>query len=168
MAFGLDDPRVVVLGTLSKALGVHGGFVAGPAEVVELLVNRARTFVFDTALPPALAEAARRSVQLVRGAGDRRARLRENVERLRGGLPSTGFAGAGSEVSPIVPLVIGSEAAALSLSRHLLDAGIVAPAIRPPTVPEATSRLRFSIRSSHRTEQLDRLIEALKRCTVTL
>jgi 8-amino-7-oxononanoate synthase len=162
LARPLDDPRVVVLGTLSKALGAHGGFIAGPAPVVELLVNEARAFVFDTALPAAIALAARIALLLARRADDRRARLRANVERLRDGLRAIGrpaLAAAGA----VVPLLLGEEARALHVSEALLERGIFVPAIRPPTVPPGTSRLRISVRADHTAEQLDRLVEELAR-----
>ncbi len=165
-ASGCDDPRLVVLGTLSKALGTLGGFVAGPASVVELLVNRARTFVFDTALPPALVLAARIALVLARRADDARARLRANVQRLHEGLaaaslPSPDVAGA------IVPLILGSEERTLRVSAALMERRIFVPAIRPPTVQPNTSRLRISLRADHSPEQIDLLVEALRACIVT-
>jgi 8-amino-7-oxononanoate synthase len=162
LARELDDPRVVVLGTLSKALGAHGGFIAGPAPVVDLLVNRARTFIFDTALPPALVLAARIALVLARGADGRRARLHANATRLRKGLAQT----AGP--SAIVPVVVGSEERALRIAEQLSERRILAPAIRPPTVPAGASRLRFSVRADHQAEQIDFLIEELRRCIATL
>ncbi len=162
LARDLDDPRVLILGTLSKALGAHGGFIAGPALVVELLVNEARAFVFDTALPAAIALAARIALLLARRAADRRARLRANVERLSDALRAIGLrpppaAGA------IVPVRLGAEDRALRVSNALLERGIFVPAIRPPTVPPGTSRLRVSVRADHTAEQIDRLVEELAR-----
>jgi 8-amino-7-oxononanoate synthase len=162
LARELDDPRVVVLGTLSKALGTHGGFIAGPAPVIDLLVNRARTFIFDTALPPSLALAARIALLLARGNEGRRARLHANVARLREGLAQTPGAGA------IVPVVVGGEEHALRIAEQLFERRILAPAIRPPTVPPGTSRLRFSVRADHQAEQIDFLIDELRRCIATL
>ncbi len=162
LARELDDPRVVVLGTLSKALGVHGGFIAGPALVIELLVNRARTFIFDTALPPALALAARIALLLARNGDGRRERLHANAARLREGLHQPHGIGG------IVPLVLGSEERALGVAELLSQRRIVAPAIRPPTVPPGTSRLRFSVRTDHEASQIDFLLEELRRCIVTL
>jgi 8-amino-7-oxononanoate synthase len=163
LARSLDDRRVVVLGTLSKALGTLGGFVAGPAPAIDLLVNRARSFIFDTALPPAIALAARIALLLARKADDRRGRLRENVERLRAGLRAMGFSLADGP-SPIVALVLGSEERALGVARALAERKIYAPAIRPPTVPAGASRLRFSLRADHTAEQVDLLLKALHRC----
>jgi 8-amino-7-oxononanoate synthase len=163
LAHGLDDARVVVIGTLSKALGGLGGFVAGPAPLIELLINRARSFIFDTALPPALALAARVALSLARKADDRRRRLFENVERVRGGLAQLGFP-VSTTPSPIVPLVLGTEERAVAVSSRLAEQRIYAPAIRPPTVPPGTSRLRFSLRSDHAAEQVDLLLNAVRRC----
>ncbi len=162
LARRLDDPRVVVLGTLSKALGAHGGFIAGPAPLIDLLVNRARTFIFDTALPPSLALAARIALMLARSADDRRARLHANAARLRAGLALSPGASA------IVPVVVGSEERALGIAQQLSERRILAPAIRPPTVPPGASRLRFSVRADHQAEQIDFLIDELRQCIATL
>ncbi len=148
-AASLDDPRIVILGTMSKALGASGGFIAGSADLVELLINTARTFIFDTALPPALAFAGRVSVMLAKSADDRRARLLANAARLGG-------------ATPIVPVVVGSEERALELMRLARERNINAPAIRPPTVPQGECRLRISVRSDHTHEQLDMLLECLR------
>ena len=160
LARDLDDPRVVVLGTLSKALGAHGGFIAGPAPVVELLVNEARAFVFDTALPAAIGLAARIALLLSRRAEDRRERLHHNVARLRAGLREIGLP-APSAAGAIVPVQMETEERALLVEKALYEKGIFVPAIRPPTVPPGTSRLRVSVRADHTTEQIDRLVEAL-------
>jgi len=162
----LADPRVVVLGTLSKAFGAHGGFVAGPAALIDLLVNTARTFIFDTALPPAIALAARIALVLIRDDESARSRLRENVRRLRAGLRSLGFA-AGDDPSPIVPVVLGSEARAVEIARLLETNNIYAPAIRPPTIPPGTSRLRLSVRANHQLEHMDVFVQGLAECIVT-
>ncbi|MBV8344737.1 MAG: 8-amino-7-oxononanoate synthase [Candidatus Eremiobacteraeota bacterium] len=162
LARELDDPRVVVLGTLSKALGAHGGFIAGPAPVIELLVNEARAFVFDTALPAGIALAARIALLLSRRAGDRRARLHANVERLREGLRAIGRS-VPAAAGAIVPLPLGDEERTLRASAMLLERGVFVPAIRPPSVPPGTSRLRISVRADHTTEQIDRLVEELAR-----
>jgi 8-amino-7-oxononanoate synthase len=166
LARGLDDPRAIVMGTLSKALGAHGGFVAGPAPLIDLLVNRARTFVFDTALPPAIALAARVAIVLARRADDRRAQLAANAARLRAGLRELGF-DAPDGISPIVPVILGSERRALDVAAALRRKRINAPAVRPPTVPDGSSRLRFSIRADHTPEQIDLVVKELRRCIAT-
>lgn len=160
VARDLGDPRIVILGTLSKALGTLGGFIAGPSATIDLLVNRARSFIFDTALPPALALAARIALHLTRGAGDRRERLAANAARLRAALA---LAGEG----PIVPVVLGDEERAMHVSQRLLERRMFVPAIRPPTVPPGTSRLRVTLRAEHTSDQIDRLAAELQQCIAT-
>jgi 8-amino-7-oxononanoate synthase len=146
---GVDVLRV---GTLSKTLGSLGGFVAGPRRYTELVVNRARSYIFTTALSPADSAAALAAVGVVRsdeGAQLRR-RLRDNVELLRPGHPS-----------PIVPVVLGDEARTLAAAAALLEQGMLVPAIRPPTVPPNTSRLRLALSAAHLPSQIDALAAAL-------
>jgi 8-amino-7-oxononanoate synthase len=168
------DPRIVVLGTLSKSLGTLGGFVAGPSVVIELLVNRARSFIFDTALPPALALAARIALHLTRQANDRRARLSENAALLllaldseRAQLSARHPERAQRVEGPIVPVIVGDEERALELSERLWRRRMYVPAIRPPTVPEGTSRLRVSLRCDHTADQVHLLATELQRCIAT-
>ena len=163
LGYGVEDERILVMGTLSKSFGCFGGFVAGAADAIELLVNRARSFIFDTAMPPALATAARISLMLLAGElGDRRrAHLRETYAHLHAGLASLGIASP-AEFSPIVPIVLGSEERALAVAAQLRAGRIEAPAIRPPTVPRGSSRLRLSLRADHRKEHVDLLIERLR------
>jgi 8-amino-7-oxononanoate synthase len=142
----------VRVGTLSKTLGSQGGYVAGPRPWIELLVNRARSFVFTTGLAPPAAAAARAAVGVCRSAeGDvLRQRLRAHVETVRPGHPS-----------PIVPVVLGTETAALAAADRLLEAGLLVPAIRPPTVAPGTSRLRVALSAAHSSAEVGRLVEAL-------
>ncbi len=148
----LDGVEIVRVGTLSKALGSLGGFVAGSARHVDLLVNLARPFIFTTALSPADTAAALAAVELVQSpeGDERRARLARHVERLRPGHPS-----------PILPVVVGDEDDAVRLAAELLDRGILVPAIRPPTVAPGTSRLRIALSAAHTDEQIDRLADVL-------
>jgi 8-amino-7-oxononanoate synthase len=143
---------VLRVGTLSKTLGALGGFVAGPTRFTDLLVNQARSYIFTTASTPADAAAASAALAAVRSAeGDAlRARLRSHVERLRPGHPS-----------PIVPYLCGDERSALDAAATLLDDGFLVTAIRPPTVPPGTSRLRVTVSAAHTDEQVDRLARAL-------
>lgn len=166
LAFGIDDPRVVVLGTLSKSLGGLGGFVAGPAPLVDLLVNAARTFIFDTALPPALALAARVALTIVKRDDERRAALHDNVAYLRDGLAHLGLPTI-ADPSPIVPVVLGDEERAVHVANELERRRLYVPAIRPPTVPPGTSRLRFSMRSNHIREHVDLAIRGIEACIAT-
>jgi adenosylmethionine---8-amino-7-oxononanoate aminotransferase len=144
---------VVRVGTLSKAVGSLGGFVAGPARVVDLLRNRARSFIFTTAPTPADMAAALAALRLVRSDEGTALveRLRHNVERVRPGHPT-----------PIVPVIVGDEAVAVRVADELLERGLLVPAIRPPTVPPGTSRLRVALSAAHDDAQLDRLSAALR------
>ncbi len=162
LARDLDDARVVVLGTLSKAIGAAGGFIAGPNSLIELLVNSARTFIFDTALPPAIAFAARVGIMLARTAEDRRSRLHANTARLRDGLREVGLPVSNVHLQgPVVPILAGEERRALELMERCSQRGIYAPAVRPPTVPPGSSRLRISMRSDHTAEQINMLLDCL-------
>jgi 8-amino-7-oxononanoate synthase len=167
LARALDDPRIVIMGTLSKSFGAQGGFIAGPAALIELLVNAARTFIFDTALPPAVALAARVALTVMRRDDGLRSRLFENVKRLRAGLRSLGLA-AIDDRSPIVPVIIGDEERALRVSACLLEQRLYVPAVRPPTVPVGTSRLRCSLRADHAVEHIDLLVQGLSQCIAIL
>ena len=158
-SLGGDSPSSVVrVGTLSKTLGSLGGFVAGSRDVVDLLVNRARSYIFSTAPTPADTAAALAALGVLRSAEGAAllARLRAHVEHLaEAGLTEPGHP------SPIVPVVVGAEQAAMDASASLLAQGLWVPAIRPPTVPPGTSRLRVTVSAAHRDEDVSRLIEAL-------
>ena len=142
LARALADPRIVVLGTLSKAFGWLGGFIAGPATAIELLINRARTFIFDTAMPPSLA-LAWRVARLLRVAATIAANASTLTSHVCGGRSEEALGFPQSPIWPIVPLVLGSEERALRVSEEL-EAPICVPAIRPPTVPAGTSRMRIT------------------------
>jgi 8-amino-7-oxononanoate synthase len=146
------DLEVLHVGTLSKTLGSLGGFVAGSSRLIELLVNRARTFIFTTGLSPADTAAASAAVRICRSeeGNHLRARLRSLVDMLRPGHPS-----------PIVPIVLGEDAAALAAAAQLREAGIHVPAIRPPTVPKGTARLRVALSASHTEAMVGSLQAAL-------
>jgi 8-amino-7-oxononanoate synthase len=148
----LSEIDALRVGTLSKTLGSLGGFVAGPHRLTDLVVNRARSYIFTTALTPADSAAALAAVGIVRSdEGDElRRRLRANVGRLEPHHPS-----------PIVPVVLGDEARTLAAAAALLDQGMLVPAIRPPTVPPGTSRLRVALSAAHAPSQIDALAAAL-------
>lgn len=149
------------MGTLGKALGTFGAYVVGPAVLRRWLVQRARSFVFTTALPPAICAAALEALRIVREEPERRRRLLAKARRFAAGLAELGY-GEGEATSHIVPVVVGDAEKALRLSRRLADAGFLLKAIRPPTVPEGTSRLRVSLRADHEDRHVDALLEALK------
>ncbi|WP_254841161.1 aminotransferase class I/II-fold pyridoxal phosphate-dependent enzyme [Natronomonas marina] len=154
---GLADRVDVQLGTLSKALGAQGGFVAGDEPLVEHLLNAARSFVFSTGLAPPAAAAAERALEL---APERRESLWRNVDRLRDGLETLGYEVWGD--THVLPVVVGDRADALALEGRLSEAGVVAPAIRPPTVPEGTSRIRLAPQATHTDADVDRCLSAFE------
>jgi 8-amino-7-oxononanoate synthase len=148
-----------LVGTLGKSAGVAGAFVAGPAELRSLLENRARSYVFSTAPPAAIAEAARVAADLVLRAENTRARVLAHAARLRSGLRERGWDVPTGE-TPIVPVVVGDPARTMRLSAELLERGFFVRGIRPPTVPAGTSRLRVVPTAAHTTEQIDALLRA--------
>jgi 8-amino-7-oxononanoate synthase len=163
--FGLrPNGRLLLMGTLGKAAGVSGAFVAGDGDVLEWLTQKARTAMFTTAAPPALSAALLASLALLEAADDRRAHLLALIDRLRQGLaPMAERRGWRLPISAtaIQPLIIGGNAETLAVADALLARGIWAPAIRPPTVPEGTARLRISLSAAHAEAHVDRLVAAL-------
>lgn len=153
-------PPAILMGTLGKAFGTFGAFVAGEEALIETLIQHARTYIYTTALPPAVAEATRASLKLVTAESWRRERLRALVARFREGARALGFALAAAE-TPIQPLIMGESERALAASRTLRARGILVPAIRPPTVPEGSARLRVTFCANHTEAQVDRLLDAL-------
>jgi len=162
-AANLDEADVpVLMGTLGKALGTSGAFVAGSASLVDGLLQFARSYIYTTAMPPALAAASRVAVGLAQAADDRRARLASLVSRFRTGASQLGLALLPS-TTPIQPLILG-EAPLVSAAAAALEAeGILVTAIRPPTVPVGKSRLRLTFSALHEPSDIDRLLDALDR-----
>ena len=159
-AHGIADRVFLSINTAGKALGVSGAFVAGPAWAIDYLIQRARPFIFSTAPPPALAAALDASLDVIEGEPQRRALLRATVEKLRARLAAAGVpAGTGS--SHIIPIVIGDNAAALAAAEALQAAGFDVRAIRPPTVPPGTARLRLSVNVNLTDDLIDRFVPAL-------
>jgi 8-amino-7-oxononanoate synthase len=153
-------PPVILMATLGKALGVFGAFVAGEAALIETLIQRARTYMYTTALPPAVAAATRAGLKIVRDEPWRRTQLHALVAYFRRGAQSLGFA-LGESETPIQPLILGAAQLALDASRHMREAGILVPATRPPTVPVGRARLRITFSAVHTEAQVDRLLDAL-------
>jgi len=154
---GLSDRVLVQMGTLGKALGGFGAYVAGNRALRELLINRCRSFIFTTALPPAVMASALAAIDIVAREPERRDALWENCRRLADGLNEIGFPLA-SPQSPILPLVVGDAEKCMQLSGRLLENGIFAQGIRPPTVPAGTSRLRLTLMATHRPEHIERAL----------
>ncbi len=158
--FGLRSERVLYMGTLGKAAGVSGAFVAGPAAAIDWLMQRARTYVFTTATPPMVAAAVRASLDVMRDEPWRRDRLREHAAALRAGLRGLPWP-VPATPSAIQPVVIGGNGAAMAAMDALWQRGFWVPAIRPPTVAEGTARLRISLSAAHTAEQVQALADAL-------
>ena len=159
--FGLNPRQVpVLMGTLGKAFGVFGAFVAGSERLIELLIQRARSYIYTTALPPAVAEAARASLRLIREEPWRREHLHALVCRFRCGAAQLKLPLMDSE-TPVQPLRVGDPERAVRLSRALLERNILIGAIRPPTVPSGSARLRITFSAAHRESDVDRLLAVL-------
>ena len=159
--FDVESRLPFHMGKLSNALGGSGAYVAGPATLIQYLVNHARSFIYTTAPPPATAAAALAALDVIRNEPERRARLWANRQRWVEGLANLGYRIADT-ASPIVPVLIGQADQALQLAERLLQLGVFAPAIRPPTVPEGTSRIRTTLSSEHRPEHLDQALAAFR------
>ena len=160
--FGLRSSNLIYMGTLGKAAGVGGAFVAAHASVIELLIQRARPYIYTTACPPALAHALLASLAIMGGdeGAERRAHLARLVEQLRGALRLERWQLAAS-TTPIQPVIIGSNDAALHAASRLHEQGLWVPAIRPPTVAPNTARLRVTLSAAHATDDVARLAQAL-------
>ncbi|WP_299263895.1 aminotransferase class I/II-fold pyridoxal phosphate-dependent enzyme [Halorientalis sp.] len=157
---GLSDRVHVQMGTLSKALGSQGGYVAGSESLVEHLLNTARSFVFSTGLAPPAAGAAREALRIAREDDPHRERLWANVDRLRDGLEAAGYEVWGE--TQILPVVVGDRDDAMALDDCLRDRDVVAPGIRPPTVPAGTSRVRVAPMATHTEDEIDRCLAAFR------
>lgn len=153
---GVSSPRVIYLGTLGKAAGVFGAFVAGEPLLIEVLLQRARPYIYTTALPPLIAHALRTSLKLIAQADARRLHLDRLAAKLKSALEPGPWRLLPSQ-TPIQPLLVGGNDAALALSRELKARGILVPAIRPPTVPRGTARLRICLSAAHSEDDVNRL-----------
>lgn len=158
---GLGDRVPIQMGTLGKALGGFGAYVAGSKALRELLINRCRSFIFTTSLPPAVMAMGMAAIDLVMREPERRQALWNNCEELRAGLKELGYSLGGSQ-SQILPLMVGDATACMRLSEKLLDMRIFAQGIRPPTVPAGTSRLRITLMATHRPEHIDQALRVFK------
>ena len=159
--FGLSDEIDIQMGTLSKALASEGGFIAGKQSLIDYLVNTARSFIFSTALSPATIAVARKALEIVRTEPQRRETLLANAAWFRAELRQAGFDVAENE-APIISIVVGAPDLAVTFSNQLMERNIFVSAIRPPTVPEGTSRLRISIMATHTREDLLQALNHIK------
>ena len=155
---GLGDRVLIQMGTLGKALGGFGAYVAGTRSLRELLINRCRSFIFTTSLPPAVMAMGIAAIDLVNKEPERRQKLRDGCEHLRAGLNALGFTLRNSQ-SQILPLMVGDATQCMQLSESLLENGVFAQGIRPPTVPAGTSRLRITLMATHTREQIEQALK---------
>ncbi|OGW83634.1 MAG: hypothetical protein A3C47_05570 [Omnitrophica bacterium RIFCSPHIGHO2_02_FULL_51_18] len=160
--FGLQGQMDIVMGTLSKALGSVGGYIAGRRILREYLVNRSREFIYTTAPAPAASAAALQAVKIVQKSPDLRDKLWRNIHSVREKLTELGFDLMGSE-GPVIPVLIGGTKKVLEAKELLLKKGIFAPAIRPPTVSKGTDRIRISLMATHTKAHLEELVAILKK-----
>ena len=160
--FGLDTQIPFQMGTLGKAFGSSGAYLTGSSTLIRYLINTSRSFIFTTAPPPSSVAAALTALRVIQREPERRARLWANRERLFSGLTQLGFSLSPS-VSPIMPILVGNAETALVFAEHLFAEGVYAPAVRPPTVPDATSRIRVTVSSEHTTSHIDYALAAFQR-----
>ncbi len=163
--FGLEKEIDIHIGTLSKAFGAQGGFVAGSKILIDWLVNKSRGFIFSTGISPVLAAGAMKALEISVAEPDRRSKLFGHIENLRVGLSKKGYTLSGEPESPMLLVMIGEAERAKSLSALLEDLGILAPAIRPPTVPEGESRIRLVPMATHTPAQILAVIDAFPEVT---
>jgi len=160
--FGLASPRIAYMATLGKAAGVSGAFVGGSAGLIEWLVQKGRTYIFTTAAPPAIAAAQSKALELIEQDEQRRTHLRELIARFRTRLRLRRWSLIESQ-TPIQPLLIGENDEAVQVADRLMDDGLWVPAIRPPTVPAGTARLRITFSAAHSHAHVEQLVDALQR-----
>lgn len=173
--FGVEDKIDIQMGTLSKAAGSFGAYCCGSKELIDLLVNKARSFIYTTAMPPAVAAAARKAVEIIRDEPALRQRLWANTDYFQKAVVAMGFntfsssrrpdvpvRGEPNGQTPIVPIVVGESGVAVEFSKRLLGQGIFVSAIRPPTVPRNTARLRLTVTAAHTREDLGYTLEKIE------
>lgn len=161
---GLTVEQVpILMGTLGKSFGTFGAFVAGSEALIETLIQFARTYIYTTALPPAIAAASSASLQLVRREHWRREHLQQLIQRFRDGAQQLGLQLMDSQ-TPIQPLLINNDQLVMEVNQQLRSRGFMVGAIRPPTVPAGSGRLRITLSASHSNQQIDQLLDALQVC----
>ena len=165
--FDVEDKVDIKLGTLSKAVGAEGGYVAGSKYLIEFLRNKARSFIFSTAMSPGIVAASIESLEIIKGMNEDRKRLAKNSKYLQKRLRDNGFNVIKSS-TPIISLIVGDEKTAIEYSKRLLEVGIYIPAIRPPTVKKGTSRLRIVLMSTHSEQDLKEALEKIIKIGIDL
>jgi 7-keto-8-aminopelargonate synthetase-like enzyme len=166
--FGIDPREVdIFTGSLSKAIPASGGFVAGPRELIIYLQHGSAPFIFSAALGPAAAAAALKSLQVIRNESGRIGKLRENTDYFRSGLKKSGY-NTGMSATPILPVILGSDEAALSFSRYLFDCGILATPVIFPAVPKQEARLRLCVTAAQNRAFLDEVLAAFEKMRSTV
>lgn len=159
--FGLQGENIIQMGTLSKAIGGLGGYIAGSRSLIELLINRARGFIFTTALPPATIAAADAALNVMRSLPELRKRLLKHAEILKTSLTDLGYSLLPSQTQ-ILPVILGEPQRTMDVAKALLVEGVFAPAIRPPAVPSGSSRLRVTVMATHTNAELDKAISGFE------
>jgi len=159
--FGLEGKIPIQIGTLSKAIGSSGGFVAGSYDLIDFLRNKARSFIYSTALSPSVIAAALAGFKVLQEFPQIRENLHLNAQYLRSGLKEIGYTIL-TEESPVLPVLIGDANKTMQMAKQLLDLGVFAPGIRPPTVPQGMSRLRVTVMATHTREDLDKALTAFE------
>jgi 8-amino-7-oxononanoate synthase len=166
VAAGLSvDDVPVYMATLGKAVGVFGAFIAGSGELIEALIQKSRTYIYTTATPPSVAAATRAALKVLQRESWRRELLQAHIKRFRTGAKQLGLNLLDSPTA-IQPVLIGNEVSALNASAALLQGGFVVTAIRPPTVPQGTARLRITFSAAHSEADIDRLLDALSQLSL--
>ncbi len=160
------DPEIVQMGTFSKALGSLGGYIAGKKDLIDYILNKSRSLIYTTALPPAVLASSIEALEIVKDDSLKKA-LWENIKFFKAGIKDMGLSIGDSE-SQIIPIIIGESPLALKFAKGLFDEGIFAQAIRPPTVPQGTSRVRISLMTTHRKEDLESALEKIRKVSKLL
>lgn len=158
--FGLEDKIDIQMGTLSKAFGSFGAYVAGTESLIEYLINHSRPFIYTTGLPPGIAAASLKALEIIKHEPQLRQRLWDNLDYLKSGLQQIGFNTFNSQ-TPIIPLEIGDAGLTMEISQRLFESGVFIQGIRPPSVPQGKSRLRLTVTAAHSKADLDFTLEAL-------
>lgn len=165
--YKLQEEIPLYMATLGKAAGVFGAFVAGGEELIETLIQRARAYIYTTALPPGVAEALRMSLKIIQQDNGRRERLYAHIKQFRTGASELGLRLLNSPTA-IQPIIVGDDSTVIEMSSKLFELGFAVSAIRPPTVPEGSARLRITLSANHTEEQIEQLLAALQQCSSTL